>query len=52
MLILAVFGILAPTHEVEETGNIGIHLLLVRITTALGCKLAVPNRIVDTGLSS
>lgn len=50
MLVLAVLGVLAPAHEIKETGDIGVHLLLVGVATALGRKLAVPDRIVDAGL--
>lgn len=51
MLVLTILGILAPTHKVEKTGNVGVHLLLVRITTTLSRKFAISNRVEDAGLT-
>ena len=51
MLVLTIIRILAPAHKVEKTGNVRVHLLLVRITATLGRKFAISNRVVDTRLT-
>lgn len=51
MLVLTILRILAPTHKVEKTGNVRVHLLLVRVTTTLSRKFAISNRVVDTRLT-
>ncbi len=50
MFVLAILGILASAHEVEEAGDIGIDLLFMGVATALGGELAVSDGVVDAGL--